>query len=71
VAKGVDPASGVPAYRQIADNRLRSRITAGVTRPTDEPCGFSCGRCSRCVRAAASAVNLARYGQVDIPGGRL
>jgi GntR family transcriptional regulator len=34
VAKGIDPASGVPAYRQIAD-RLRSRITAGELGPGD------------------------------------
>jgi GntR family transcriptional regulator len=34
VAKGLDPASGLPAYRQIA-NRLRERIASGELGPDD------------------------------------
>jgi GntR family transcriptional regulator len=34
MAKGLDPASGVPAYRQIAD-RLRERIASGELAPDD------------------------------------
>jgi GntR family transcriptional regulator len=35
MAKGVDPTSGVPAYRQMAD-RLRERITSGELTPGDQ-----------------------------------
>jgi len=34
----------------------------------DEPCQSSCGRCSRCTRAAAVERNMKRYGQRDYPG---
>lgn len=30
-------------------------------------CAIQCGRCSRCIRAAAVAENLRRYGTVDYP----
>jgi hypothetical protein len=37
-------------------------------KPTDEPCGVACGRCSRCVRHTQASRNRARYGTPDFPG---
>jgi hypothetical protein len=40
------------------------------TAPTDSPCdAAACGRCSRCIRAAAVAHNLRRSGHPDFRGG--
>ena len=35
------------------------------TAPSDSPCDAACGRCSRCIRAAAVAHNLRRSGHTD------
>jgi len=35
------------------------------------PCRRGCGRCPRCVYAAAVVRNLARHGTLDYPGGRV
>lgn len=38
------------------------------TKNDNEPCPYGCGACSRCVRAANVARNLALYGTPDYPG---
>jgi hypothetical protein len=38
---------------------------------TDDPCAVSCGRCSRCIRHAATIGNLKRFGTVDYPGNAI
>ena len=38
------------------------------TAETDDGCAAGCGRCSRCVRAAAVTDNVDAYGQADFPG---
>ena len=38
------------------------------TAPTDSPCNATCGRCSRCIRAAAVARNLRTLGHPDFRG---
>ncbi len=42
-----------------------------LRRLDNTPCDRGCDACSRCVRAAAAAGNLARYGTADYPGGRV
>jgi hypothetical protein len=51
----------LPHVAAFADYRRR-------TAPSDELCAEGCGSCSRCVRAAAVAANVARYGSPDHPG---
>ena len=38
------------------------------TAPSDSPCDAACGHCSRCIRAAAAAANMTRFGHPDLPG---
>jgi Essential protein Yae1, N terminal len=38
------------------------------TAPSDSPCDAACGHCSRCIRAAAVAANLKRFGHPHLPG---
>src|SRR3954447_16551460 len=40
------------------------------TAASDQPCPYGCRACSRCIRAAAAAGNIARYGGPDYPGAR-
>jgi hypothetical protein len=51
----------LPHAAGYADYRRR-------TAPSDEPCPERCGSCSRCIRAAAVALNITRYGGADYPG---
>jgi hypothetical protein len=36
--------------------------------PSDRPCDSACGHCSRCIRAAAAAANMTKFGHPDLPG---
>lgn len=45
------------------------RRLCGLRCLDDRPCRRGCGACSRCVRAAAVAGNLARHASPDHPGG--
>jgi hypothetical protein len=38
------------------------------TAPSDSPCDSACGHCSRCIRAAAAAANMTKFGHPDLPG---
>lgn len=53
--------AGLPYVAGYLDYRRRTAFT-------NDPCSVRCGRCSRCIRAAAVAGNLASYGQPDFPG---
>lgn len=53
----------LPHSAGYADYRRR-------TAPTNEPCAEGCGACSRCIRAAAVAANIALFGSADFPGCR-
>jgi hypothetical protein len=57
----LDLLAGVPHMAGWADYRARAAWS-------DEPCEASCGRCSRCIRAAAVPNNRRRYGRPDFPG---
>ena len=40
----------------------------GRTASSNEPCPYGCRACARCIRAAAVAENMRRYGSADYPG---
>ena len=58
-----DLLPSLPHAGEYLDFRRRSARS-------DEPCGYACGACSRCVRAATAAKNIVLYGSVDYPGAR-
>lgn len=53
--------SDLPQTGEYAAHRQRTALS-------DEPCPYSCGACSLCVRAAAVAANVSRHGDADYPG---
>lgn len=38
------------------------------TAPSNDPCPYTCGACSQCIRAANAVENVRRYGSADYPG---
>ncbi len=59
----------VTGYSAALDGPTRDEL-ARVRKPSNEPCPTGCGRCSRCIHAAAVTSNRASYGRPDFPGCR-
>jgi hypothetical protein len=65
-AQRVEEWLGLP--RQVLKSPTHAELEKR-RQPSNDPCSIKCGRCSRCIRAAAAARNLAKHGSPDYPGG--